>query len=433
LKRSIYASYFVQVAAVAVNFIYTLVIVHQLGATGYGDYSLFFNSLAFSILVLGFNLPSVIIYFITNKIIDGSRLLVSAFVFNFFIAAILWLLLAYSDALRFSEQIFPGGDNRILWIGFFVVQFFLMQTNQVITAFLNAHKIFIPVAIASLCGNVVLVVFWILYNSRMIRINTPTFDLIWWVAITVNLLVIFFGLYLILKKIKLHSWTMVINKVELNFLKGFAVIVYLCNSIQFLNYKMDIYFVNYFGDRNDVGVYSLALSLSQLIWVLPNAVSGVLISYFEVKNKQSSMQLALNYSRLCFYGSLIGAAILLVVYYFALPFVYGTDFHKTFWLCAILFIGTIPFSLTIMIANLNSGIGFVRINLYATIIIFFLGFVLDIFIIPLYGLPGAAVVKAFVYLAGLLIQIIFGIRFYNLPWKQMLRLPELKLLLASKI
>jgi Na+-driven multidrug efflux pump len=124
--------------------------------------------------------------------------------------------------------------------------------------------------------------------------------------------------------------------------------------------------------------------------------------------------------------------ILLLIYYFALPLVYGSAFNRTFWLCAILFIGTIPFSLTIMIANLNSGIGFVRINLYATILIFLLGLLLDFLIIPVYGITGAAVVKAFVYIAGLVIQIIFGKRFYHLPWREMLRFPDLKSLIPTK-
>jgi O-antigen/teichoic acid export membrane protein len=433
LKRSIYASYFVQVIAVAVNFIYTLVLVHQLGASGYGDYSLFYNSLAFTILVLGFNLPSVIIFFITNKIIDEGRLLISALIFNFIVALGLCVLLANADTLGFSSQVFPNGDNRWLWIGFFVVLFFLMQTNQVFTAFLNAHKIFIPVAAGALCANLVLIGFWLLYNYGIIKVHTSTFDLVWWVSILVNLLVTGYGFFLILKNIKLQSWTGVIKKTELHFLKGFALIVYLCNSIQFLNYKMDIYFINYYGQKNEVGIYALALSLSQLIWVLPNAVSGVLINYFQVKEINRSVELAIKYSRLCFYGTVVSAFILIIIYYFALPIVYGAEFAKTFRLCAILFAGTIPFSLSIMIANLNSGIGFVRINLYATFFVFLLGLVLDFFIIPFYGLTGAAIVKVVVYIAGFVFQIVFAKKFYNLPWRSMVKRPDLSLLKLTKM
>ena len=133
--------------AVAVNFIYTLVIVHQLGVKGYGDYSLFFNSLAFAILVLGFNLPSIIIFFTANKKVDEGKLLHSCIFFNLISSVLLGLVLAWSDRIGFSHQVFPGGENKGILIFFFVAQFFLIQISQVLTAFLNAHKIFIPAAV----------------------------------------------------------------------------------------------------------------------------------------------------------------------------------------------------------------------------------------------------------------------------------------------
>jgi stage V sporulation protein B len=432
LKRSIYASYIVQVIAVAVNFIYTLVIVHQLGAKGYGDYSLFFNSLAFAILVLGFNLPSIIIFFTANKKVDEGKLLHSCIFFNLISSALLGLVLAWSDRIGFSHQVFPGGENKGILIFFFVAQFFLIQTSQVLTAFLNAHKIFIPAAVLSLFGNLCLLTFWVLFNAGLIQIGSDVFNLVWWVAITINLLVTA-GLILLLRKNQvLPAYNGLISKADVGLLKSFILIVYLCNSIQFLNYKMDLYIINYFSLREDVGVYALALSLSQLIWVLPNAISGVLINYFRVNEKENSVELAVNYARLAFYGSLVCAAILLLVYYFALPLLYGPSFHETFRLCAILFIGTIPLSLSIIIANLNSGIGLVKLNLYATVFVFILGLVLDIIFIKLYGLTGAAMVKSFVYIAGLAFQIAYAKRFYKLSLWSLLRIPDLKLITSLK-
>jgi stage V sporulation protein B len=426
LKRSVYASYFVQVIAIAVNFIYTLVIVHQLGAKGYGDYSLFFNSLAFAILVLGFNLPSIIIFFTANKTIEKGKLLHSCILFNLISSGLLALALSFSDRLGFSNQVFPEGNNRGILIFFFVAQYFLIQTSQVLTAFLNAHKIFIPAAVLGLFGNLALLVFWVMFDAGIIRIGTDVFNLVWWVAIIVNLAVTAGLIWLLGKHNALPAFNGLLSKNDFGLLKTFTLIVYLCNSIQFLNYKMDLYIINYFQLREDVGVYALALSLSQLIWVLPNAISSVLINYFQVNQKENSIALAVNYARFSFYGSLFCAAILLLVYYFAIPLVYGGSFYETFSLCAILFIGTIPFSLSIIIANLNSGIGLIRLNLYATVFVFLLGLVLDLIFIRYYGLRGAAVVKSFVYIAGLAFQIAYAKRFYNLTVRSLLKLPDLK-------
>jgi stage V sporulation protein B len=271
-----------------------------------------------------------------------------------------------------------------------------------------------------------------LFDAGMIQVGTPVFNLVWWVAITINLVIITGLIWLLGKHGALPAYHGLISKRDLGLLKNFTLIVYLCNSIQFLNYKMDLYIVNYFGLREDVGVYALALSLSQLIWVLPNAVSSVLINYFRVNQKEDSISLGVNYARLSLYGSFICAAILLLVYYFAIPLVYGGSFQETFSLCAILFIGTIPVSLSIIIANLNSGIGLVRLNLYATVFVFLLGLVLDLIFIRYYGLRGAAVVKSFVYIAGLAFQILYAKRFYNLSLRSVLKLPDLKLIAGLK-
>jgi O-antigen/teichoic acid export membrane protein len=207
---------------------------------------------------------------------------------------------------------------------------------------------------------------------------------------------------------------------------GFALIVYLCNTIQFLNYKMDLWFINRYQGDADTGIYALALGLSQLIWVFANAVSAVLLNYYEVGKKEEAVKLALHYGSLSIYFSLAAGIILTAIYYFALPILYGNQFSRVSFLCALLFIGAIPFSLSIIIANLNSGIGFIRINLYGTVFSFLLGLVLDFWLIPVYGVEGAATAKIIVYVSAVLFHIIAGHVLYKLPWAQLFRFPNLR-------
>src|SRR5450432_1187496 len=96
IRKYVYVSYAVQAMNVAVNFIYSLIIVRQLGASGFGEYAVFYNSLAFAVLLFGFNLPAVIVFFITNKRIDPGKLLFSSFLFTFFTTLCLALLLYQS-------------------------------------------------------------------------------------------------------------------------------------------------------------------------------------------------------------------------------------------------------------------------------------------------------------------------------------------------
>lgn len=416
MKKTIYVNYFVQLLSLIVNFVYSLVIVRQLGATGYGDYAVFYNTLAFTILFLGFNLPSVIIFFITNKIVNSLKLLNSSILFIFLVTIVLVLTLFQSQQLGLSRFIFPAGYNKPIWIFFFATQFFLLLTSQCLSAFLNAHKIFIPVTVFALFCNITLLVFWLLVRFNFIQFSISSFDLIWWINILINFFIVCYYVYLIRARISVVSLGKFLNRDEISTLKNFTIIVYLCNAIQFLNYRMDLYFINQYCDKKEVGVYALALNLSQLVWVLPNVISSILLNYFEVNRKEKAIALATKYGSLSFYFSFVSAALLSLIYYFALPRVYGHEFNETFSLCLILFLGTVPFALSIIIANLNSGIGFVKLNLYATVFICLLGLTLDFLVIPVYGPGGAAWVKVILSIAGLIFQIIFGKIFYNLPW-----------------
>ena len=426
LEKNISFNYIFQVFTIGINFVYSLIIVHQLGASGYGEFSIFFNSIAFAILLFGFNLQGVIVFFTANKIIEPGKLLFSSIAFVFITAAILAVLLSFSGELNFSQHVFPGGNNKSIWIFFFTAMFLLLQLNQILAGFLNANKIFIPISFFSFLCNSALIIFWICIIFKLINIPAERFNLIWWASIIMNSCIALYAFWLIKKRVAVNISMKLLSIPEVKIISAFIVIVYLCNTIQFMNYKMDIWFINYFVDDAHTGVYSLAISLSQLIWILPNTISAVLLNYFQVKQRESSIKMAVTYAQLSFYFSCITAFVLLVIYYFAIPAIYGAEFSDTFLLCAILFLGAIPFSLSIIIANLNTGIGFVKINLYATVFVFLVGLMLDVIVIPKYGMIGAAIVKAGVYNLGLVFQLIMARKLYNLQWTNLFKLPGIK-------
>ena len=425
IRKYIYVNYLVQGMTMVINFLYSLIIVRQLGANGYGEYAIFYNSLTFAVLLLGFNFPSILAFFIANKKIDPFRLLFASCLALLFTTALVGFVLGFSDSAGFSSHIFPGGNNKSLWIFFFTAVYFLLQANQLAGSYLNGHKIFIPIAVFSLLANAALLIFWILLMSKVFSVTITTFDLIWWLTILVNFLILVYAVFLIYSRTGVLSISKLINRAELRMIARFTLIVYCCNTIQFLNYRMDLWFVNYYAGESETGIYALALSLSQLIWIFPNAISGVILHYFQENQRQDSIRLATHYARITIYFSLFCALALALIFYFALPAFYGPQFLATYRICLLLFAGTIPFSLSILIANLNSGIGFVRVNLYGTIFIFILGFILDMLLIPTYGIMGAAVAKVIIYITSVAFHLIVGHVLYKLRWLSLLKFPSL--------
>jgi stage V sporulation protein B len=429
----VYTSYVVQTLNVLVNFVFSVVIVRLLGADGFGDYSIFTNSLAFAILLLGFNLPSVLVFFITNQRIHPGKLLCSSLAVSLIMALLLVLLLYNSSSIGLATHVFPEGLNKPSWIWLFVVQFFLLQANQLFTAYLNAHKIFIPVSIATVVMNVLLVGFWVAKLFSPVPSILPLLDFIWVVNIIFNTFLALYFVFLILTKTRQSLTFKFISGADVKLMSGFALIVYACNTLQFLNYKMDIWFVHYYRSDAETGIYALALSLSQLIWILPNAISAVLLNYYEVNKREDSLRLSIRYGRVAIYLSLLTALLLIIIFYFAVPLLYGTQFKEAFKLSTLLFIGTVPFSIAVIIANLNSGIGFIRINLFATIFTFVFGFILDFSLIPGYGLMGATVAKIIVYIAGMLFHVVVAHFLYKLPWTEFFKWPDFRQLFRKDV
>ena len=50
------------------------------------------------------------------------------------------------------------------------------------------------------------------------------------------------------------------------------------NSIQFLNYRLDLFVLNRFHGLYTVGVYTLAVSLAQLLWLVPANLATLILN-----------------------------------------------------------------------------------------------------------------------------------------------------------
>src|SRR6185503_11464783 len=58
---------------------------------------------------------------------------------------------------------------------------------------------------------------------------------------------------------------------------GLGLKAYVANLLQFLNYRFDYWIVGYFTDLRTLGLYSLASSLGQMLWLLPKSAATVFL------------------------------------------------------------------------------------------------------------------------------------------------------------
>ena len=68
------------------------------------------------------------------------------------------------------------------------------------------------------------------------------------------------------------------GKAGLKSVMRFSTPAYAANVLQYLNYRLDLFLVAYFRGLKEVGLYALATSLAQLIWLVSGAVATAVLA-----------------------------------------------------------------------------------------------------------------------------------------------------------
>jgi O-antigen/teichoic acid export membrane protein len=179
---------------------------------------------------------------------------------------------------------------------------------------------------------------------------------------------------------------------------AFSLPVYFANLIQFLNYKADVFIVNLSAGSREVGIYTLAVYVSQLLWVVSSAIASVILPSVSASLKTANIGLEIaKVSRILLaVNILMGTALCLCSTMF-LPIVFGRDFSASINIIYQLMPGIVLFSVTNVLAAYFAGTGLTHINLISSIIGLFITISLDLSLIPIFKSQGAAIASTISY------------------------------------
>lgn len=188
------------------------------------------------------------------------------------------------------------------------------------------------------------------------------------------------------------------------------------NLLQQINYRFDIVILGGFATARDVGVYSVALTLTGIAWVLPQALQTVLFPRAasldeseragEVTAEESDAPLAKAIRHgvlLTVPAALFVGALLLV----AVPVLYGGEFDDTTKLGFVLLPGVLLVGIGKILSSAIAGRGFPRYTLYVGAISVPLTLALYFALIPPYEEWGAAIASSVSYGFTALVTLFF--------------------------
>ena len=173
--------------------------------------------------------------------------------------------------------------------------------------------------------------------------------------------------------------------------------VYASSVMQVLNYRLDALLVSAFAGASAVGIYGVAVSLANLLWYVPNAVSFVWLPKVSRLAPVDASRRTAEITRLTFRMVAVSALALALISRPLIRILWGESFVRASWAILALLPGVILFSVPKVLASDFIGRGRSRVMTEAAGLSLTLTVALDLLLIPAFGYMGAAVASSISY------------------------------------
>jgi len=168
--------------------------------------------------------------------------------------------------------------------------------------------------------------------------------------------------------------------------------------IQFFNYRLDLILLALFWTNREVGIYATAVFLAELIWYIPAAVSTVLLPAVSSSDSEArAKDISLKAIRHTVFLSLAAAVVLALSSRWLIAALYGPAFAPAVRALQVLLFGVVMLSPAKLIVSHLAGVGKSQYVSYLALSGLTLTLLLDLILIPRFGLMGAASASAAAY------------------------------------
>jgi O-antigen/teichoic acid export membrane protein len=191
------------------------------------------------------------------------------------------------------------------------------------------------------------------------------------------------------------SWKSSIMRPTLSFgLRG-----YVGNLLQFFNYRLDAFIVNYFLGPAGVGIYSVSVALAELLWRLPNAVSFVIFPKATVTRPEVMNTFTPRVFGATLALTALGGVGLALTGRFFIQTLYTSAFDAAYGPLLALLPGAVLLGGAKVLINEIAGRGYPHYNSISAGLALVLTVILDLVLIPRHGVLGAAIASSVAYTA----------------------------------
>lgn len=417
VNKNISSSLLIQIPVFVISVITGIIITRILGSEGKGVYTLFQTDLQFFVMFLTLTMNTGITYFTANNKISLENLMGIVLSVLFVGTFILILFLSYLNFSDNNRLIFPDNYESLFYFGYLVISFILTTLNASVAAIFQGRtsfRLINRIALINCLIQLLLFVIIMLYanmNNTVISAKMVFFFTL--LILFVNTLM---WLYLFFTKIKIRpAFVGLKNPITILFF-SYVFSIYIGTIINFMNYRMDLWIVNYYLSEEELGLYALSGNIIQLFITISVVVSSVLLPYLSGKISESQSMIAFSRSsRMNFLFILIGVIIAFLTAEYLIPKVYGEEFNGSVLPLLIILPGVLLSCSTQLFATLIVAKNKNILNIISTSCGLVVTLILDLILIPEYGIVGAAWATTIAYSTTFILTFILCITVLKIP------------------
>ena len=174
--------------------------------------------------------------------------------------------------------------------------------------------------------------------------------------------------------------------------------IHLINFITELEYKIDNFIIVFFLDLKAVGIYSIAVTIVQLVFYVTNSINTIVFPYVSSNLKIIKKdEVILDMVKLSFTSTIIILFPLVLAGFYLFPFIFGAEFLESYYIFLILAFGILAESISRVIITWFKGLNKTKELLNISVSCIILNIILNLYLIPILGLKGAAISSVVTY------------------------------------
>lgn len=416
-----------QISGILLGLLASIIIARSLGPEGNGLYQLIvlLPTTLMTLLNLGVGTSSV--YYVGQKKYDIKDIIKT----NTASGAVLSLaavIIGLIGVMFFSDKFFEGVPPNYLYFILLIMPLLMLNDFYlVIFQGVQDFKSFNSLALLrQLAALITLVIFIFVLKIGLVG------TVIAFIAGVVTQFIV--TLILLNKNLKTNLFSGSFSKAYFKESFSFGFKAHFSNVLSFINYRADIYLISMFLNPAAVGLYGVAVSIAERLWIVSQSISSVLYpvisssSDVDSKNKLTSV-----ISRNVLFFSIIAG----IVFYFASDLIFRLLFGEAYAdssdILKMLLPGIILFSVDRILSNDLAGRGKPELNMYTSIFTVASNIILNILLIPKIGIAGAAVSTSVTYSLSTLVKMILFKRETGVSYSKMVLLQKEDLILFKRL